>query len=255
MTKKKTKKESKNAKKLISKIKKITKKIVSPKKNKKSTKKIVKKTKKQEQTISKKVATKLAKLKVKKIEKEEVKDKSAESKKVTKELLLEKGKKQGYLTYEEVMEYSDKQKLSDEGLNNLLKFFEKENVELITQAESKEVYEEGSNVGPEEPSVDIKGKLETIIDLSSEEEEEEGDGSKEDIVKGVTEATQISDGVKCYLRDIGKIPLLNKKTEKLIADRIAKGKNDSVDAIARFPFVHKEFLLIGEKLQKNTQGS
>ena len=64
--------------------------------------------------------------------------------------------------------------------------------------------------------------------------------------------TQITDSVKSYLREIGKIPLLNKKTEGDIAHKIATAKRESIDSISRFPFLHKEFILIGERLQKNT---
>ena len=73
-----------------------------------------------------------------------------------------------------------------------------------------------------------------------------------EVVKEIGEAAHIADGVKCYLRDIGKIPLLNKKTESVIADQIALGKKESIEAISKFPFIHKEIIAIGERLAKNT---
>src|SRR5690606_17420880 len=60
------------------------------------------------------------------------------------------------------------------------------------------------------------------------------------------------DSVKSYLRDIGKIPLLNKKTETAIADQISQSKQKAIESISRFPFLHKEFILMSEKLEKNT---
>ena len=33
-----------------------------------------------------------------------------------------------------------------------------------------------------------------------------------------SDASHVTDGVKLYLRDIGRIPLLNKETEKIIAN-------------------------------------
>ncbi|HLW72642.1 MAG TPA: RNA polymerase sigma factor RpoD, partial [Candidatus Babeliales bacterium] len=36
-----------------------------------------------------------------------------------------------------------------------------------------------------------------------------------------------------------------------IADQISQSKNNSIEAISRFPFLHKEFVLMGEKLEKN----
>ena len=41
------------------------------------------------------------------------------------------------------------------------------------------------------------------------------DGDESEVVKEVGEATHIADGVKCYLRDIGKIPLLIKRPNPL----------------------------------------
>ena len=73
---------------------------------------------------------------------------------------------------------------------------------------------------------------------------------KEAFVKHAT--AQITDGVKCYLRDIGKIPLLNKKTETVIADKIASSKKESIEAISQFPFIHKEFVLLVKGLHKNS---
>jgi RNA polymerase primary sigma factor len=51
------------------------------------------------------------------------------------------------------------------------------------------------------------------------------------------------------LRDIGSIPLLNKKTEADIANRIFKSKEKSIDVLSEFPFIHKELLHVGEKVK------
>ena len=103
---------------------------------------------------------------------------------------------------------------------------------------------------------DLKAKLEHSLDIEIDEEDaaEEDEEEEEVDERNVREAgaTQIADGVKCYLRDIGKIPLLNKKTEALIAEQIASGKRESIYAISKFPFIHKEFVVIGDRLQKDT---
>ncbi len=99
----------------------------------------------------------------------------------------------------------------------------------------------------------LKSKLETYGLESGEfeeEEEEEDEDEEESEIKRETESS-VADSVKSYLRDIGKIPLLNKKTETTIADQISQSKNNSIEAISRFPFLHKEFVLMGEKLEKN----
>lgn len=166
------------------------------------------------------------------------------------EALIEKGKKQSALAYEEVMEFSDKNHLSELELNDLLKVFEKEHIDLVMQ---DELESNGSEVHDLEedlatPRLEIKEKLESSLDLHSQEEESDEE-EVEDVVK--TESTQVADGVKAYLRDVGKIPLLNKKTETEIAKKIKEGKKESMDAIVQFPFVAKEMVLIGEKIQKD----
>src|SRR5579871_3676112 len=170
------------------------------------------------------------------------------------EEFIEKCKVSGVLGYEELIAFSDKNNVTDAEVTDILRVLERENVELVTQEElesddlKKEEFEEL------EPSrLKLKSKLETYGLESGEFEEEEEEEDEEDEdgeVKRETESS-VADSVKSYLRDIGKIPLLNKKTETTIADQIAQSKKDSIEAISRFPFLHKEFVLMGEKLEKN----
>lgn len=157
---------------------------------------------------------------------------------------IEKGKKNGVLAYEEVIELSEKHNLSDPETADLLRAIEHENIEVVTLEEldaSKVMLDETEKEGPRR----FKPSLEKLD--YSEDEEEEGDLD----ISEEAETAFISDGVKSYLRDIGKIPLLNKKTESAIADMIAEGKHESIEAISLFPFVHKEFVSIGERLEKD----
>lgn len=169
------------------------------------------------------------------------------------ESFVERGKRSGTLSYEEVMDFCDRNHLSEPETNELLKTLEKENIELVMQEE----LEAGTGLDDyekEEANIHIKSHIETSLDYVGEEEEEEAGEEPEDrdVIKEVGEAAHIADGVKCYLRDIGKIPLLNKKTESVIADQIALGKKESIEAISKFPFIHKEIIAVGERLAKNT---
>jgi RNA polymerase primary sigma factor len=172
--------------------------------------------------------------------------------------LVEKGRRATFLTYEEVIEFGDKNHLSEQETNEILRTLEKEHIDLVMQDEL-----EGANIleGLEETEegghLNVKTKLESSFDLQGdlEEEESEEEEEEEEEEKAQTReagASQINDPVKCYLRDIGKIPLLNKKTESVIAEKIASGKQESIDSLSRFPVIHKEFLAIGEKLQQNS---
>jgi len=174
-------------------------------------------------------------------------------KELLEELIL-KGKKNNVLSYEEVIEFSDKNDLSEKGTNQLLGIFEKENIELVMQEELDTGNNADGDLTEKEDEFsrvqNIKAKISTSLDFD-EEDEKEGDDD-EDTAKAGSSVAQITDPVKCYLRDIGKIPLLNKKTESVISEQIADAKEQSIDAISRFPFIHKEFIIIGERIQKGS---
>jgi len=172
--------------------------------------------------------------------------------------IVEDSQKQRYVTYESIMDLSDKYKFNEEETNQVLKELEKKNVELILQEEltgsSSIIQDEDfiESTDEKEPAkIATKLSKKTIEEDEEEiEENEDEDKDEGETIKEVPDIPQIADGVKCYLRDIGKIPLLNKKTETVIADKIASGKKESVEALAKFPFIHKEILSIGDRLQK-----
>ncbi|MGC2310640.1 MAG: RNA polymerase sigma factor RpoD [Candidatus Babeliaceae bacterium] len=169
--------------------------------------------------------------------------------------MLEKGRRAGVLTYEEIMNFGETNSLTEPEFNELLKLFEKENIELINH---EELEEEPAFEGFEQEQaapLNFKTGYQETFDFPSEEDEAEQPEEEEeerDVVREPADSSYCSDNVKCYLRDIGKIPLLNKKTEQIIADQIAKGKADSVEAISKFPFIHKEIVSIGDRLSKNS---
>lgn len=170
--------------------------------------------------------------------------------------IVEKGSRSGGLTYEELIDFSQRYNFSEKETNELLRTLEKEGIELIMQDELESSialdYEKDEvadkSAKPKLESIDFEGEAEEEDDESEDESEE---NVKDIIIKEAASAPQLTDGVKVYLREIGKIPLLNKKTEKVIADQIASGKKEAIDALSRFPFIHKEFVLLGEKLEKN----
>ncbi len=175
------------------------------------------------------------------------------------EEFIEGAKKNNVLTYEDVIEFSEKTHLSELETNNLLRQLERDNVELVMQEELEGKHDSSDEIEKEEtetPQIHLKEHFENSIASDEEVFEEEAPEEEDDEVKKkatrTTGSTQLSDAVKCYLRDIGKIPLLNKKTELVISDMIAASKRDSIEAISRFPLIHKEMVIIGEKLQKNS---
>jgi len=191
-------------------------------------------------------------------EKAVVKPSITDLKKELIEELIEKGKRANFLTYEEIIEFGDKNHLSEQEINEILRTLEKEHIDLIMQdeLEGEAASLDGLEDETEGARLDVKTKLESSLDLQADQfdEDEAEDDTEEEEKEAVREvgSSQITDPVKCYLRDIGKIPLLNKKTETVIAEKIASSKKESIDALSRFPVIHKEFVTIGEKLQQNS---
>lgn len=170
---------------------------------------------------------------------------------------IEKGKQANVVTYEELIEFGEKNHLSEIETNEILKTFEREHVEMVTQEEFDKTHNDMIDFHEDEELAqeNIKAHIDTSISLTSDSyEEEDGESESDEDEREVLResgASQITDPVKCYLRDIGKIPLLNKKTETVIAEQIATSKHDSIDAISHFPLIHKECASLGDKLQKN----
>lgn len=155
------------------------------------------------------------------------------------EEILERGRQSGSLSYEEIIALSAENNFSESETDALLKVIEKENIELVMASE----LDINHHI---EPEVEIIDHEKNSFDANAEDEISEE--VVEEVIK--SESPHISDGVKCYLRDIGKIPLLNKTTEKVIADKISKSKADCIEILAQFPLIHHEIIQIGERLRK-----
>lgn len=127
------------------------------------------------------------------------KDTAEEIKKKT-ELLLKRGRERGFVTYSEILYYFTNIEEDIFLLEDLYGQFEKENIQVL---ESKEFIEEGA----ETPT---PGKLKKR--------------KKEEAV-GFDQLSQ--DSVQMYLREIGRIPLINADEEKELARRIEKGDEEA----------------------------
>jgi RNA polymerase primary sigma factor len=181
---------------------------------------------------------------------------------LAKELLESFVDKGRTLAYEELIVFSSEHDLGEQELGELMLILEKKGVEFTTleEIEQKEHDKEVSDKdeGLEIPQV-FQEKIGGALGFKEEEEEEdeevgaEKENNEESVETEQRETSaQLADGVKSYLRDIGRIPLLNKETETVIANQIASGKAGSIDAISQFPFIHKEFVIMGDKVHKGT---
>lgn len=176
------------------------------------------------------------------------------------ETLLDKGRSEGVLTYEEVAQFNYKSRLAEEESNELLRILEKENIDLISQEELSATMEDYDSYletdavafGAISKNTDLDSSIEGIETPEESGDEDDFFGDKElERLKALSEPSQLNDPVKLYLKEIGKIPLLNKVTEKIIADKIAEGKRESIDAVSQFPFVTKELMSFSERLERD----
>lgn len=135
-------------------------------------------------------------------------------------LLIDKGKKQGYLTYAQLTDHLP------EGLND------PEEVESIVQ-----MFEDmGITVYEGEPEAEAKNKADRV-----EEDEINVDAAAAiaamDSVVGVT-----MDPVRMYMREMGTVPLLTRQGEITIAKRIEEGIRETMSVLAKYPGIVESIL-------------
>jgi RNA polymerase primary sigma factor len=165
------------------------------------------------------------------------------------DLFITNAKKNGQINYSDIIEFSNYLTLSNEDTDSIIKILEKENI--IININKDDVQDEHLLLEAEKDFIELSNSPinASIIknnDLNADFAEEEEETQEE------FKYFQLNDSVKTYLRDIGNIPLLNKKTEIGIANRISSSKIISIECLSQFPCVHKEILLIADRIMAGT---
>ena len=122
--------------------------------------------------------------------------------------LVERGKAKGSLTAEEVLEVIDVIDLDVEQIEKLYESFEEMGIEIIGYGDA-----------------DI-----SLDEISSEETDSYGEGEDE-LAPG--DNLLIDDPVRMYLKDIGKVNLLDTETELKLAERMANGDQEAKDILVK----------------------
>ncbi len=169
---------------------------------KESSQKILSKESTKRDAVKKKTAKKSTKKQIVKKSAETQKNKNKATPKAIK-ILLTKGKKQGYLTYDEINELLPEDMLYPEQIDETLMLFYANNIEIIEKKHQKKV-------------VKLKKARE-----------------KKTVTKSAASSDfgTVTDPVKMYLREMGLVTLLSREGEVEIAKKIEAGEQEVLRAL------------------------
>ena len=149
--------------------------------------------------------------------------KQASTKKITQKAiktLLAKGKKQGYLTYDEINALLPDDMLSPEQIDETLMLFDDNSIEVVDEKHFKKV-------------VNLK-KVKQKKAISAD--------------KGSPDFGTVTDPVKMYLREMGLVTLLSREGEVVIAKKIEAGEQEVLHALLETTIGVESIIVLGQDI-------
>ncbi|MGB5994222.1 MAG: RNA polymerase sigma factor region1.1 domain-containing protein, partial [Candidatus Deferrimicrobiaceae bacterium] len=125
--------------------------------------------------------------------------------------LLEKGRAQGFVTYDELNSALPPDVLTGDQIDDVMEIFGTHAIEVVDAFQKAPLSGENRLIGEEEGQEEAQ-----------EEEEEEVD-----YASGI----KANDPVRLYLKEMGSIPLLNREGEVTLAKRIEDGERRIMAAV------------------------
>ncbi|MDF1535896.1 MAG: RNA polymerase sigma factor RpoD [bacterium] len=152
--------------------------------------------------------------------------------------LISKGKKQGYLTYEEVNDALPEDFTSSDQLDDVVGMFGDMDIDIVDADRRIQIK-------------DVKGK--------AVDEEEEGENEDLETESKPGPAVKVSgpstltgrtdDPVRLYLKEMGQINLLTREGEVEIAKRIEQGEMEVLETVSVNPLCIRDLIALGERLE------
>ena len=143
--------------------------------------------------------------------------------------LLEKGKKNGSLSYQEIMDALEAIELQTEQIESIYEALENAGIEITGDKDHTNAEEEADG---EQLDDDFEEPDEATLkrDLAAIETEEINMAEMEDL--SVPEGVSVEDHVRMYLKEIGKVPLLSLDEEIKLAQRMKDGDESAKQRLA-----------------------
>jgi len=135
--------------------------------------------------------------------------------------LITAGKEKGFLTYEEINEALPEELIESDEIDEVMTLLEENDIEIVENEKQLKLIKKNT----------AEGKA------PAEAEEEEA------LARGL-------DPVRLYLKKMGSVALLTREGEIEIAKRIEEGEAEVLDVILNSSMGIKEFLAIGDKIEK-----
>ena len=156
------------------------------------------------------------------VNKDETKKENLETFDQVKERLLKKGQEEGSLDQKEIFDAISYFDLSDSDIENLLEYFEDNNIEIIDHSDDiDDVIDEKKD--PDDASI-----MDSVLFNEDDYLNDKCDDSDEEPLNNepVNSNAQVKDIVNLYLKDVGKVKLLGNE-ELEVAKRSAEGDEEA----------------------------